>query len=170
MRHLLLAALIAALPLSACETMNSPDRVGSDKVVASATGVIRQYARTWNDRDMTGFGALFATDARYVNSEGTFLRGRSAIVARHRSTRGRYADTARMSTSLRGARAITNDAIIAVMGMAIRDGARPEPIHDSRLTLTLVKREGAWVIAQAQASPSPQAAAPSNTPTAARTK
>ena len=99
---------------------------------------------------MAGFGALFASDARYVNSEGAFLRGRSAIVARHRDTRRRYPDSARMSTTVRGARALTDDAMVVVMGLAIRDGPKPEPTYASRLTLTLVRRDGAWVIAQAQ--------------------
>jgi uncharacterized protein (TIGR02246 family) len=154
MRHLLAAILIAASApaLTACETINSPDRVAKNTVVEAAAGVVRSYARTWNDRDMTGFGALYAPDARYVNSTGTFLRGRSAIVATHRDTRKRYPESARMSTTLRGARAITNDAIVAVMGLTIRDDPKPEPVYATRLTLTLVKREGVWVIAQAQAT------------------
>ena len=118
----------------------------------AAAGVVRSYARTWNERDMRGFGALYAADARHVNTSGTFLRGRSAIVAAHRDNRGRYAQDAKMSTQLRGARAITNDAIVAVMAVQIKDRAHAEPVSATRLTLTLVKREGAWVIAQAQAS------------------
>lgn len=154
MRHWIAIALVAAaMPmLTACETLDSPERVASSTVTQTAAGVVRRYASTWNDRDMTGFGALYAADARYVNSSGTFLRGRSAIVARHRDTRKNYPEGARMNTTLRGARAITDDAIIAVMRMTIRDDPRPEPVYTTSLTLTLVKREGAWVIAQAQAS------------------
>lgn len=154
MRHLMMAALLAAaLPmLGACETLNSPSRVQQDTVLEAARGVTRSYARTWNARDMTAFGALYASDARHVNTTGASLRGRAAIVAAHRDNRKRYAERAYMTTSLRGARAITNDAIVAVMAMTIRDGALPEPISTTRLTLTLVRRDGAWVIAQAQAS------------------
>lgn len=154
MRHLIAAVFIAlAAPLlSACETLDSPERVGRTTVVETATSVVRRYASTWNARDMAGFGALYAADARYVNSSGTFLRGRTAIVSRHRDTRKNYPENARMNTVLRGARAITDDAIVAVMALTIRDGPNPEPTYTTRLTLTLVRREGAWVIAQAQAS------------------
>lgn len=171
MRSLTMAALLAALPmLSACETLNSPERVQRDTVTEAARAVTRSYARTWNARDMTAFGALYASDARHVNTSGSFLRGRAAIVAAHRDNRQRYPESARMSTSLRGARAITNDAIVAVMAVAIRDDPRPEPLSATRLTLTLVRRDGAWVIAQAQASLNATATTAAPAPTAARTK
>ncbi len=153
-RHLLAALLIAlATPaFTACETMDSPARLHSGTPVEAANGVIRKYARTWNDRDMTGFGALFAPDARYVNGAGAFIRGRTAIVATHRNVRKRYPENARMSTTLRGARAITNDTVVAVMALTIRDDPKPEALYSTRLTLTLVRRDSAWVIAHAQAT------------------
>lgn len=154
MRHLLAALFLAASAsaLSGCETFDSPERVGQTTVTEAATGVVSRYAATWNARDMAAFGALFAADARYVNSSGSFLRGRAAIVARHRETRRGYPENAYMVTSLRGARAITDDAIVAVMRLSIREGPKPEATYATRLTLTLVRREGAWVIAQAQAT------------------
>lgn len=153
-RHLLAALLIAvsAPLLTSCETIDSPARLHRGTPVEVAAPLIRSYARTWNDRDMTGFGALFAPDARYVNGAGTFIRGRSAIVATHRTVRRQYPETARMSTTLRGARAITNDTIVAVMALTIRDGPKPEATYATRVTLTLVRRDSAWVIAQAQAT------------------
>ena len=170
LRHLLAAVLIAASAplLTACETMDRPARLRGGTAVEAAAPVVRHYAATWNDRDMTGFGALFASDARYVNGAGTFLRGRAAIVATHRDVRKRYPESARMSTVLRGARAITNDAVVAVMAVTIRDGPKPEAIYATRLTLTLVRRDGAWVIAHAQAAPNALASADA-TPTAQHT-
>lgn len=99
------------------------------------------------------FGALYAEDARHVTLAGEFLRGRSAIVAAHRGNRARYASDVRMVTRLEGARAITNDAVVAVMIVEyVNDPSAPNRIQSARLTLTLVRRGSDWLIAQAQAS------------------
>ncbi|HCK84697.1 MAG TPA: hypothetical protein DHW63_09345 [Hyphomonadaceae bacterium] len=84
---------------------------------------------------------------------GEFLRGRPAIVAAHRANRARYGANVRMVTRLEGARAITNDTIVAIMRLEyVNDPAAPNGIQVARLTLTMARRGGGWVIAQAQAS------------------
>jgi uncharacterized protein (TIGR02246 family) len=84
---------------------------------------------------------------------GEFLRGRAQIVAAHRANRARYADNVRMVTRLEGARAITNDTIVAVMIVEyVNDQSAPNGIQAARLTCTLARSQGQWLIAQAHAS------------------
>jgi uncharacterized protein (TIGR02246 family) len=154
MRHLLFAALIALAPLAlpACTTASAP-YIERTHVMETARRIAERYASTWNANDMGGFGALYAADARHVTLGGDFLRGRAAIVAAHRASRARYAESVRMVTRLEGARAITNDAIVAVMIVEyVNDPARPGEVQAARLTLTMARRGGQWVIAQAHAS------------------
>ena len=152
MRRLLtVLALICILP--ACETSRTNAMIAREDVMENARRVTERYASSWNANDMAAFGALYTSDARHVNTDGEFLRGRPAIVAAHRANRGRYAESVRMVTRLEGARAITDDAIVAVMVMEIvNDPARPSTVQATRLTLTLARRDGAWLIAQAHAS------------------
>lgn len=155
MRELLLATLIvgSALSASGCSTLTNSQLIERSDVMEVSRRITERYASTWNGNDMAGFGALYAADARHVNVAGDFLRGRTAIVAAHRENRARYAEGVRMATRLEGARAITNDAIVAVMLMEIvNDPTRPNAVQATRLTLTLARRGGDWVIAQAQAS------------------
>jgi uncharacterized protein (TIGR02246 family) len=154
MRTLFIAAALAFAPmLAACETLNSPTMLQRGTVMEAARRVSERYASTWNANDMAGFGALYAGDARHVNLTGGFMRGRTAIVTAHRASRERFGDGVRMVTQLEGARAITNDTIVAVMRVEyVNVPAQPNGIQAARLTLTLARRAGAWVIAQAQAS------------------
>lgn len=158
MRNLLFAALMAlfGLPLAACSSMpgmHSGALVDRGRVMETARHISERYASTWNANDLASFGALYTGDARHVTLGGEFLRGRTAIVAAHRANRARYAANVRMVTRLEGARAITNDTIVAVMRLEyVNDASAPNGIQAARLTLTLARRHGGWQIAQAQAS------------------
>ncbi|OQW62018.1 MAG: hypothetical protein A4S17_08225 [Proteobacteria bacterium HN_bin10] len=155
MRSLVLAlAAGAAFALSGCETSGqAATYIERGRVMETARRISERYASTWNANDMDGFGALYAGDARHVTLGGEFLRGRSAIVAAHRANRARYAAGVRMVTHLEGARAITDDTLVSVMRVEyVNDPSQPGGIQAARLTLTVVRRGGDWVIAQAQAS------------------
>ncbi len=155
MRHIILAALLAlsALALPGCATSSSTSPIARTQVMDVAQRVADRYASSWNANDMAAFGALYAADARHVTLAGEFLRGRSAIVAAHRAGRARYGDGIRMATRLEGARAITDDAIVSVMIVEyVNDPNAPNRIQSARLTLTLARHGGDWLIAQAQAS------------------
>jgi uncharacterized protein (TIGR02246 family) len=153
MRQLLIAALFAALALPGCASVNDRALIARDQVMENARRVSERYASTWNADDLAGFGALYAPDARHVTLSGEFLRGRAAIVSTHRANRARYASGVRMVTRLEGARAITDDAIVSVMRVEyVNDPSSPGGIQAARLTLTLARRGGDWLIAQAQAS------------------
>lgn len=155
MRHIVLAALIALSPLalSACSTSSSTSPIARPQVMEVSQRIADRYASSWNANDMAAFGALYATDARHVTLGGDFLRGRSQIVAAHRANRASYGDNVRMATRLEGARAITDDVIVAVMILEyVNAPTAPNRIQSARLTLTLARRDGDWVIAQAQAS------------------
>lgn len=158
MRHLAFAVLLAVsgLSLNACSSMpgmNSASLVDRGRVMETARHITERYASTWNANDLANFGALYTADARHVTLGGDFLRGRAAIVAAHRANRARYNANVRMVTRLEGARAITNDTIVAVMRLEyVNDPSAPNGIQAARLTLTLARRGGGWQIAQAQAS------------------
>jgi uncharacterized protein (TIGR02246 family) len=156
MRQIFIAAMLAmsVLVVPGCASTRPGTLIERGEVMENARRVAERYVSAWNANDMAAFGALFTADARYVNLQGAFLRGRAAIVAAHRDTRGRYAAGVRMATRLEGARAITNDAVVAVMIMEIvNDPARAGEVQATRLTLTLVEQGGEWQIAQAHASP-----------------
>lgn len=149
MRAILFAAfaLASLAPISACSTSGAMIERGT--VMETAQRIAADYAASWNATDMNRFGALYAPDARHVTRGGDFLRGRSAIVAAHAANKARYPANTRMVTRLEGARAITSDAIVAVMHLEYTPASVAQP---SRLTLTLAKRRGHWMIAQAQTS------------------
>ena len=155
MRQILIALMIAfALPAcAALPNARTAPLIERSQVMETARRVTERYGAAWNANDMVQFGALYAPDARHVNASGEFLRGRAAIAAAHRANRTRYAESVRMVTRLEGARAITNDAIVAVMRMEIvNDPTRPNAVQATIVTLTLARQRDAWVIAQAQAS------------------
>jgi len=157
MRRILIAVLLAFSGLSAagCATTTAPaPYVERTEVMSVARAVSDRYASAWNAADMAAFGALYLPDARYVNISGEFWRGRAQIVDVHRRNRAGYAPSVRMTTQLEGARAITDDVIIAVVKLEIvNDPAKPGAVSASRITFTLAKREGDWKIAQAHAYP-----------------
>lgn len=122
-------------------------------VMETSSRLSERYAAAWNKNDMAQFGALYAPDARHVNGSGEFLRGRSAIVSRHRANRVNYAPSVRMVAVLEGARAITDDTIVAVVRLEIvNDPAKPSAVQPTRVTFTLARRGDEWLIAQAHDS------------------
>src|SRR5512147_3033135 len=116
MRHIIFAAFaaLATFALPGCASTSTP-YIERTQVMDVARRISADYAAAWNDNDMARFGALYAPDARHITLAGGFLRGRAAIVAAHRDSRAHYSANVRMVTHLDGARAITNDAIVAVM-------------------------------------------------------
>lgn len=154
MRRLILAAAIAfaSATLAGCTTTPGA-LIAREEVMETARRISERYASTWNANDMSGFGALYTADARYVTLAGEFRRGRAAIVAAHRANRASYADGVRMVTRLEGARAITDDAVVSVMVLEfVNVPSQPTGIQAVRMTLTLARQDGDWRIAQAQAS------------------
>ena len=167
MRRILIAAALAfaGLSTSGCETTPATAAlIERTEVMTVARTLSDRYASAWNAGDMAEFGALYLPDARHVNMSGEFLRGRSTIVDVHRRNRAGYPASVRMVAQLEGARAITEDAIVAVVRLEIvNDPAKPGGVSLSRVTFTLVRRENEWKIAQAHAygaAASPASATP----------
>lgn len=157
MRHIIIATMLALSALGGCASMQSGGSgsalIARGDVVETSRRITESYAAAWNANDMDRFGALYAGDARHVTLGGEFLRGRSAIVAAHRANRSRYAESVRMVAQFEGARAVTDDTIVSVAILEfVNDPAQPGAVQRVRLTMTLVDRDGAWVIAQAHAS------------------
>ncbi len=155
MRQILVAAslALAALSVSACETSPSATAlIERTEVMSVSRALSDRYASAWNAKDMAAFGALYLPDARHVNMSGEFLRGRNTITDVHRRNRASYSPSVRMISQLEGARAITEDAIVAVVRLEIvNDPAKPGGVNSSRVTFTLVRRDNEWKIAQAHA-------------------
>jgi len=155
MRRILVATALAlaVTPLLSCATTPaSTALIERAEVMSVARALADRYASAWNGGDMSAFGALYLPDARHVNMSGEFLRGRNTIVDVHRRNRAGYPASVRMTAQLEGARAITEDAIIAVVRLElVNDPARPGGVSTSQVTFTLVRREGEWKIAQAHA-------------------
>lgn len=147
MRQIIVAVLLvlAAGAVQGCAT--SGQLIARSSVMEAASDITRRYAAAWNDSDIYSFGALFTEDARYVNLDGAFVRGRAAIANVHGANRARQGAGARMTATLEGARAITDDTIVSVMAVRFADSASA-----ARITLTLVRRENGWLIGQAHAS------------------
>lgn len=164
MRRSALAALavLATMSLAACQTTSPSAQplIERTAVMESARIVVLRYADAWSTSDWAGFGALYTADARHVNTAGEFWRGRNEIVDIHRKNRGALPAAVRMTARLEGARAITDDAIVAVARLeVVNDPARPGAVTATRVAFTLVEREGQWRIAQAHAYPVTQTAA-----------
>lgn len=156
MRQIIFAALAAmsAIALPGCASTSGGSLIQRTEVMEVARRVSADYAVAWNANDMNRFGALYTAEARHVTLAGEFLRGRAAIVAAHRDNRARYAANVRMVTRLEGARAITTNAIVAVVIVEyVNDPTAPNGIQSARLTMTLVEQGNDWLIAQAHASP-----------------
>lgn len=157
MRRNALAALaaIACLSSAACTTTpQPPPLIARTTVMDSARMLSLRYADAWSTGDWPGFGALYTADARHVNTTGEFWRGRAQIVDVHRKNRAALPAGVRMAARLEGARAISDDAIVAVVRLEIvNDPARPGAVSATRVTFTLVEREAQWRIAQAHSYP-----------------
>jgi uncharacterized protein (TIGR02246 family) len=159
MRTIILAALAAfsAFAMAACETSGGT-LMSRNQVMEVSRRMTAEYAAAWNANDMNRFGALYAEEARHVTMSGEFLRGRDQIVAAHRANRARYAENVRMATRLEGARAITNDTIVAVMIIEYVSDQSDRNVQAARLTCTLARQNFQWTIAQAHASPATETA------------
>lgn len=151
MRQIMFAALVALSAIALPGCANTPGAyIQRDDVMEAARRISADYAAAWNSGDMNRFGALYTADARHVTLGGDFLRGRQQIVVAHRAGRNRAGAGARMATRLEGARAITSNAIVAVMIVEYLNAA--SPTQSARLTMTLTRQNRTWQIAQAHAS------------------
>lgn len=158
MRRTALVALVFAVGAltTACATTTPKAQplIERNMVMESARMVALRYADAWSSSDWPSFGALYTADARHVNTAGEFWRGRAEIVDVHRKNRATFPASVRMVARLEGARAITADAVVAVVRLEIvNDPAKPGAVSATRVTFTLVEREGQWRIAQAHAYP-----------------
>lgn len=151
-------AVVAGLFASSCATsqQGTAPLIERTAVMEGARIVALRYADAWSSGDWAAFGALYTPDARHVNTAGEFWRGRAQIVDVHRKNRTAQAPGVRMTARLEGARAITADAIVAVVRLEIvNDPAKPGAVSATLVTFTLVERDAQWRIAQAHAYPAP---------------
>lgn len=158
MRRHAFAALAAIMSLAAAGCATTPSApaplIERSAVMESARMVALRYADAWSTGDWAAFGALYTPDARHVNTSGEFWRNRAQIVDIHRKNRAAMASSVRMTARLEGARAITSNAIVAVVRLeVVNDPAKPGAVSATLVTFTLVERDAQWRVAQAHAYP-----------------
>jgi len=149
-------AALGCLFAAACATAPSTSAplIERAAVMDGSRMMALRYADAWSASDWAAFGALYTPDARHVNTAGEFWRGRAQIVDVHRKNRLTMAAGVRMTARLEGARAITDDAIVAVIRLeVVNDPAKPGAVSATDVTFTLVERDAQWRIAQAHAYP-----------------
>ncbi|MEV2255652.1 SgcJ/EcaC family oxidoreductase [Streptomyces sp. NPDC050147] len=125
-----------------CATTTSPPEL-------DVRTLIQQLNDRWDHADGEGYAALFTPDATYVQFNGTLLRGRQEIADMH---------SLMFRTLLYGTRLVTHEiesvhvlrddvAVVVATGAALYPW-QPEivPKRLSRQTLTLVKKDGHWLV------------------------
>lgn len=128
--------------------------------------VVDEFPDAWNRHDMNAFGALFTSDADFVNVTGTLWHGRAAIQLNHAFTHGTIpADspgvvlpkaaygifkTSVLSFKQIDVRFLRNDVAVAQVQTELLGDARTKNPRHTFLTLILTQKGGHWLIAVAQ--------------------
>ena len=128
--------------------------------------VVNGFAEAWNRHDMDAFGALFTSDADFVNVGGTHWKGREAIQLNHAflhgaipaSTTGVYPPqraygifkTSILTFKQVDVRFLRKDVAVAHVQTELQGDARTKELRHSVLVMILTKDDGRWLIAVAQ--------------------
>jgi uncharacterized protein (TIGR02246 family) len=158
-RHLLPALLCA--PFLAIDIVHAA--LSDQEAVRK---VVNEFPDAWNRHDMNAFGALFTSDADFVNVTGTHWHGRAAIEWNHAFAHGTIpADspgvvlpkaaygifkTSVLSFQQIDVRFLRKDVAVAQVQTELLGDARTNNPRHSFLTLILTQEGGHWLIAMAQ--------------------
>lgn len=140
-------------------------RADSDDDQAVRT-VVNGFQEAWNHHDMDAFGALFASDADFVNVVGVHWKGRQSIRLNHAFTHGVIPiDTAGITAprAIYGIfkastlqikkidiRFLRKDVAVAHVQTELLGDARTKSPRLTLLVLILTREGGRWLIAVAQ--------------------
>jgi uncharacterized protein (TIGR02246 family) len=113
----------------------------------------RAFQLAWNAHDMAAFGALFHSDATFVNRFATFTRGRDDIVALHRAIHETvYRDSA-LENELSALDQIAQGVAVVHFWSRLSTGAaHPAGPHqvDTLIMAVVTELEGEWRIRAAE--------------------
>ncbi len=147
--HVLLFALILpALSLGA-QTPTTADETAIRAIEA-------QWEAAWNQHDAAALARLATTDADFVNVRGTWGKGREMFEQGQTAQQRTTEKESVWKTTQVTIRFVTVEVAIVhiywtLMGEKNSDGT-PRPPHMGIITRTMVKRDGAWLIAASQAT------------------
>ena len=111
------------------------------------------FAAAWNAHDMTAFGALFHSDATFVNRFATYTRGAENIVELHRGIHETiYQDSTLANELIDVVQVAAGVAIVHFWSRLSTGAAHPAGPHevDTLLQAVLAERDGAWRIQAAE--------------------
>ena len=111
------------------------------------------FAAAWNAHDMTAFGALFHSDATFVNRFATYTRGAENIVELHRGIHETiYRDSTLANELIDVVQVAAGVAIVHFWSRLSTGAAHPAGPHevDTLLQAVLAERDGAWRIQAAE--------------------
>ena len=111
------------------------------------------FQSAWNDHDMVALGALFHSDATFVNRFATRVRGVEEIVALHRPIHETIYRDSTLENELIEAEQIAAGVVIIHFWSRLTTGAaHPAGPHqvDTLLLTVVTEREGLWRIQAAE--------------------
>ncbi|MFW5415207.1 SgcJ/EcaC family oxidoreductase [Nocardiopsis sp. CNT-189] len=112
-------------------------------------------AEAWNAGDGAGYAAPFLDDATYISYDGQLAEGRQVIQDVHQMLFDGPLKGSRMDDSNHHEpriRLLTDDSavVISIGGVSIDGGEPTDADRASIITLTTVRKDGAWRIASFQ--------------------
>ncbi|MFO0950001.1 MAG: SgcJ/EcaC family oxidoreductase [Isosphaeraceae bacterium] len=116
------------------------------------------FARAFNAHDAAAISALFYEEAELVGSDGTSTRGRNEIAAMFAASFEALPELT-VEPTVTAARALTPE-VVRVEGSSRMSGASPSAQH-TNFDALLVRKDGAWKIAELRDTPQPEADVPS---------
>jgi uncharacterized protein (TIGR02246 family) len=111
--------------------------------------VAAAFQAAWNAHDMAALGALFHSDATFVNRFGHYVRGLDEIVGLHRPIHETIYRDSTLENELIDTTAIGDGAAVVHFWSRLRTGAaHPAGPHavDTLILAVLTRREDAWRI------------------------
>lgn len=111
------------------------------------------FQSAWNAHDMVAFGALFHSDATFVNRFATYVRGVEEIVALHRGVHETiYRDSSLENELIEVDEVADGVAIVHFWSRLTTGVSHPAGPHqvDTLIQAVLAQRDGAWRIQAAE--------------------
>jgi uncharacterized protein (TIGR02246 family) len=107
------------------------------------------FQSAWNTHDMAAFGALFHSNATFVNRFATYVRGVDEIVALHRGIHETIYRDSTLENELIGVDQIADGAAIVHFWSRLTTGvSHPAGPHqvDTLILAVITQSDGAWRI------------------------
>jgi uncharacterized protein (TIGR02246 family) len=125
----------------------TPDEAAKIRVIATS------WERAWNTHDMKALGALFTSDADFVNVGGKHWKGRKEIEAEHTLRLGQFGQST-WTTKAVTIQSLKDDVALVHVSWGIEgdkdpDGTQRKP-REGLFTWVVIKQGGEWQIRAAQ--------------------